>query len=88
MFILLVKAVMHITHVWYPLLSAVVHAALVVLYAISIHNQAAPDMSDPRHPQPGAPWYITKSCGAPVSESLRGYCMQAKGAFAVSIILW
>lgn len=45
-------------------------------------------MSDPAHPQPGAPWYITKSCGPPVSPSLIGYCKQAKAAFAVTILMW
>ncbi|KAL8740295.1 MAG: hypothetical protein Q9190_006984 [Brigantiaea leucoxantha] len=88
LFILLVKGIMFITKVWHPLLSAVVHAALIALFAVSIHGQAGSDMSDPEHPQPGAPWYITKSCGPPVSAANQGYCKQAKGAFAVSIMLW
>ena len=65
-----------------------VHAGLVAVWAVSIHNQAASDMSDPKHPQSGAPWYITKSCGPPVSPSLIGYCKQAKAAFAVTILMW
>lgn len=85
---LLVKGIMFITHCFDPIISAIVHAALIALYAVSIHNQAASDMSDPKHPQPGAPWYITKSCGAPVDPNLNGYCKQAKGAFAVTIMLW
>lgn len=63
------------------------HAALAAIYAVSIHNQAGSDMSDPKHPQPGAPWYITKSCGPPVKASLKGYCQQAKAAFAITVIL-
>ena len=86
-FILLCKGIMFITTVFYPLLSLLVHAALVALYAVSIHNQAGPDTSDPAHPQPGAPWYITKKCGPPVSSDLIGYCKQAKAAFAVTIIM-
>lgn len=87
LFLLLVKGIMFVTHVFLPVISVFLHSALIALYAISIRNQTAPDMTDPRKPQPGAPWYITKSCGAPVSPSLKGYCMQAKGAFAVTVIL-
>lgn len=87
-FILLCKAIAWITGVLHPLISLIVHAGLVALWAVSIHNQAAPDMSDPKHPQPGAPWYITKSCGPPISNDLVGYCKQAKGAFAVTVLMW
>ncbi|KAL8946407.1 MAG: hypothetical protein Q9222_007192, partial [Ikaeria aurantiellina] len=78
LFLLLCKGIMYICHIFYPLISTPIHAALIALFAVSIHAQAAPDMSDPDHPQPGAPWYITKSCGAPVKPSLKGYCQQAK----------
>ena len=86
-FILLCKGIMFITSVFHPLLSLLIHAALAALFAVSIHNQAGPDKSDPAHLQPGAPWYITKSCGPPVSSDLIGYCKQAKAAFAVTIIM-
>lgn len=86
-FILLCKGIMYICHIFHPLMSAVIHAALLALFAVSIHAQAASDMSDSDHPQPGAPWYITKSCGAPVRPSLRGYCQQAKASFAVAVLL-
>ena len=78
---------MFITSVFHPLLSLLVHAALVTLFAISVHNQAGPDMSDPAHPQPGAPWYITKKCGPPVSSDLIGYCKQSKAAFSVTVLM-
>ncbi|KAL8814828.1 MAG: hypothetical protein Q9223_005982 [Gallowayella weberi] len=87
LFLLLCKGIMYICHVFHPIFSTPIHAALVALYAVSIHAQSASDMSDPDHPQPGAPWYITKSCGAPVKPSLQGYCKQAKGSFAVTIML-
>ncbi|KAL8823941.1 MAG: hypothetical protein Q9191_005425 [Dirinaria sp. TL-2023a] len=87
LFLLLVKGIMFITHVFYPLLSVLVHALLVALYAVSIHAQTASDMSDPEHPQHGAPWYITRGCGAPVSEALVGYCKQAKAVLAVTVLL-
>ncbi|CAF9903111.1 MAG: hypothetical protein HETSPECPRED_000120 [Heterodermia speciosa] len=87
LFLLLVKGIMFICSVFYPLLSAFIHAVLIALYAISIHAQSASDMSDPDQPQPGAPWYLTKSCGPPVSPSLAGYCKQAKASFAITILL-
>ncbi|MCJ1458724.1 hypothetical protein MMC28_009098 [Mycoblastus sanguinarius] len=86
-FMLLCKGIMFIVGVFHPLISIIFHAALVALYAVSIHNQAGPDMSDPAHPQPGAPWYLTKSCGPPVKPSLVGYCKQAKAAFAVTVLM-
>lgn len=86
-FILLCKIIMTVCGVFHPLLSLFAHSGLVAVWAVSIHNQAGPDMSDPAHPQPGAPWYITKSCGPPVKPSLIGYCKQAKAAFAVTIII-
>ena len=79
---------MFICDCFYPIVSLVIHAALVAVYAVSIHNQAGPDNSDPQHPQPGAPWYITKSCGPPVAADLQGYCKQAKALFSLTIILW
>ena len=81
------KGVIFICGCLYPILSLVVHAGLIAVWAVSIHNQSAPDMSDPAHPQPGAPWYLTKPCGPPVSDNLLNYCRQAKGAFAITVIL-
>ncbi|MCJ1376159.1 hypothetical protein MMC20_007399 [Loxospora ochrophaea] len=87
MFFLLVKSVMFVMHTFPPILSFVVHATLIALYAVSIHGQAAPDMSDPQHPSK-VPWYLRKSCGPPVSTNLKGYCMQAKGSFGVTCCLF
>ena len=87
-FLLLCKGIMLICSVFHPLISLAIHATLTALWAVAIHNQAAPDTSDPTRPQPGAPWYITKSCGPPVNPDLLGYCKQAKAAFAVSVIAW
>jgi len=86
MFFLLAKCVMYITDVLPPVASAVLHAILVVLYAYSISQQAGPDMSDPTRPSK-IPWYITKSCGAPVSPGNQGFCMQAKASFAIAVCL-
>ncbi|KAL9132128.1 MAG: hypothetical protein Q9217_000062 [Psora testacea] len=54
-FVLLCKLIMTVCGVFHPLISLFVHAALVAIWAVSIHGQAGPDMSDPAHPQPGAP---------------------------------
>ncbi|KAI4159323.1 MAG: hypothetical protein LQ342_006646 [Letrouitia transgressa] len=58
LFVLLVKGIMFITKVFHPLLSVVIHAALIALFAISAHAQAGSDMSDPEHPQPGPPCVV------------------------------
>ncbi|KAJ9292956.1 hypothetical protein DTO271G3_8254 [Paecilomyces variotii] len=86
-FLLLTKAPIHILRVFYPPLSVAVHGALVVLYSIAASFQAGKDMSDPQHPQPGPPWYITKSCSVAAHKSDIGYCQQAKSLFAVTIII-
>lgn len=86
-FILLVKAIMFILHLWVPLLSFLVHGALAGLWLFSAYGQAAPDMSDPKQPQPGAPWYIAKNCSVARSGSNVGYCRQAKASFAVTVVL-
>lgn len=86
-FLLLCKGIMFIVSVFHPLFSLSIHAGLIALWAVSIHNQAGPDMSDPAHPQPGAPWYLTKGCAPPVSPSLIGYCKQAKAAFSVTVLM-
>ena len=87
MFVLLCKAVLFVMHIFYPILSILVHSALVVLWAYSAHAQAGPDMTDPAHLQPGAPWYITKSCSVAHDPNDVHYCQQAKAGFAVTIVM-
>lgn len=70
-----------------PVVSVFTHVALVALYAVSTYAQAAPDMSDPAHPQPGAPWYITKKCSVVHQQSNYGYCEQAKACFAITLCM-
>lgn len=87
MFIMLAKTVMYIIHIIPPFFSAILHAVLATLYAYSISQQAGSDYSDPEHPSK-VPWYLTRSCGAPVNPKLEGYCKQAKASFAVTVVLW
>lgn len=86
MFVLLVKAVMFVMHVWYPLLSAILHAIIVALWAVSVYGQASPDYSDPEHPSKIA-WYLAKPCSvAHKSSNIHG-CQMMKGTFAVTIVM-
>lgn len=87
MFVMLVKTVMYITETFPPLLSAIIHGTLAVLYAVSIDHQAASDYSDPLYPSK-YPWYLTRSCSAPVDPNLKRYCQQAQSAFATTVCLW
>lgn len=87
MFFLLVKATFWLLKVFYPILSVLLHIALLTLWAYGIHLQTAPDTIDPERINNGPPWYITKSCGIVEDKTIREYCMQAKSSFAVSIIM-
>lgn len=86
MFILLTKVTVYVMHWFIPLLSVIVHAGLITVYAVSLRNQSAPDMSDPKHPSPGLPWYLSKGCSYATPGNY-GYCMQARASFGVTIAL-
>jgi hypothetical protein len=85
-FILLTKIPIHVLHFFHPPFSAIVHGALCVLYGCAAGFQAGSDTTDPRHPQNGPPWYITKPCNVAYSPGNIGYCQQAKSLFAVTVI--
>ncbi len=87
MFIMIVKGIMFIMRLFRPFVSFLVHGLLLGLFAYSVYAQSSPDLSDPQHPQSGAPWYITKSCSVVHRQSNYGYCQQAKASFAVTVIL-
>lgn len=86
MFLLLVKVVMFVMHCWWPLLSTIVNPILVTLWALSAWAQAGPDYSDPQHPMPVA-WYLVKNCSVAAPSGNYSNCMQAKAAFAVTIVM-
>lgn len=86
MFIQLVKVVMFAMHLWLPILGFFVNIILTALWAFSIYGQAGPDMSDAAHPSHVA-WYISKSCSYAQPYGYEGYCLQAKGAFATTVIM-
>lgn len=85
MFLMLTKSTMYILHVFPPIVSVFLHTLLIIIYAVSAAYQTGSDMSDPKHPQPGAPWYITKSCSVTAHQSNVGYCQQAKATFWCTI---
>jgi len=85
-FILLVKAIMFVMHTWFPLLGVVTNAAITALWIVSAYGQAGPDHSDPKHDSNVA-WYIAKSCSYAEPTHNKGYCLQAKGAFAATIVM-
>jgi len=77
---------MFAVHIWYPLLSTITNAAITALWIVSIYGQAGPDHSDKRFSSNTA-WYISKSCSYAKPTHNEKYCQQAKGAFAVSVIM-
>ncbi|KAF1841314.1 uncharacterized protein K460DRAFT_291356 [Cucurbitaria berberidis CBS 394.84] len=86
-FFWLIKVTMCLVNVFLPILSLLLHIALLILWAYGIHMQTSPDTIDPKRMNKGAPWYITKSCNIVEDKQIRSYCMQAKSSFAVSIIM-
>lgn len=87
MFFLLVKGTMYMLHVLPPVVSAVLHSILAMIYAVAIAFQASSDTTDPHRLQNGPPWYITKSCSVTHDKSLVGYCQQAKATFACFVTM-
>jgi hypothetical protein len=84
-FILLAKSVTAVMKVLYPWISLLFHSVELALFAFSIHGQTAPDTIDKDHQNPGLPWYITKSCSVTRRESNKGYCLQAKVSFYMTV---
>jgi hypothetical protein len=87
MFFWLIKITMWLLKVFLPIFSFLLHTALLCLWAYGIYMQTAPDTIDPEHQNKGVPWYISKSCNIVEDKINKGYCMQAKSSFAVSIIM-
>lgn len=87
MFFWLVKVTAWVLHVFFPILSLLLHIALLALWAYGISMQTGSDTIDPARPSKGAPWYLRKNCDIVKDDTIKGYCMQAKSAFAVSVIM-
>ncbi|KAK3723049.1 hypothetical protein LTR37_002195 [Vermiconidia calcicola] len=89
LFVLLVKSTMYVLHTFVPLLSVFIHALLIALYAVSIRNQATPDVSNTKVPNlsRSMPWYLSKGCSHATAGN-EGYCMQARASFGVTITMF
>ncbi|KAK7537786.1 hypothetical protein IWX49DRAFT_478930, partial [Phyllosticta citricarpa] len=86
-FILICKVPMIVVNTFYPMLSLLVHCFLLALYSYSAYGQTGHDTLDPRRPSTGLPWYIKESCDIASTSSLKGYCLQAKSAFVVTVLV-
>ena len=87
-FILLVKSVMFVLHAFLPILSILVHALLIALYAVAVSNQSTPDLSNKNvpHLSKNLPWYLSKGCSYAAPKNY-GYCMQARASFGVTCVM-
>lgn len=86
-FFLITKFPLHVLRLFYPPVAAFIHAGLFAIYVASATFQAGSDMSDPKHPQKGAPWFIAKSCSVAKNPDNIKYCKQSKALFAMTIIV-
>jgi hypothetical protein len=86
LFVLLVKTAMYTMHFWFPLLSVVVHAILVGLFATSLYNQTAGDYLDV-NAVATRPWYLTHSCKTYASSGNLGFCYQARASVYVVAVM-
>lgn len=87
MFLLLVKGVMFLMHLFRPVLGVFIHGGLAAVWAYSLYAQTSPDNSDPRFPRLSGPWYIVKGCGVAKDKNLVQYCQQAKAQLAVTVVM-
>ncbi|KAF2141995.1 uncharacterized protein K452DRAFT_287187 [Aplosporella prunicola CBS 121167] len=87
MFILLTKTTLFTMHMFYPILSLLTHIACLAIYSVSLHGQIGHDTIDRDHPSTGLPWYIGHSCGMSSTNKIKGYCLQAKASFVMTILM-
>ncbi|KAI9807691.1 MAG: hypothetical protein M1825_005632 [Sarcosagium campestre] len=86
MFFLLIKSTLWVMHLFWPILSLLLHVVLTALWAFSVYGQAGPDYSDPAHPSSIA-WYVAKPCSVVHDKANTHGCQMAKASFAVTIIM-
>ena len=86
MFVLLVKVIMFVLHIWWPILGTISNAVITALWIVSMYGQMGPDHSDPRYPSNVA-WYISKGCDYATPHGAYGYCRQAQAAYAVTVVM-
>ncbi|KAI0996153.1 hypothetical protein K3495_g12026 [Podosphaera aphanis] len=87
LFVFLVKVVMFVLHIWYPILGAIVSAFITALWIVSIYGQMGPDHIDPIHPSNIA-WYIGHSCEIARPSGNHHYCILAKASFTTTVFMF
>ncbi|EGY15697.1 hypothetical protein HYQ45_002194 [Verticillium longisporum] len=87
LFSLIVRMVLFIMKVYYPLIALIFNIILTALWTTSMYGQMGPDHADPERPSNIA-WYITRSC-APAGgrHNAEKSCRLAKASFAVTVLM-
>ncbi|CRK39240.1 hypothetical protein BN1708_001536 [Verticillium longisporum] len=87
LFSLIVRMVLFIMKVYYPLIALIFNIILAALWTTSMYGQMGPDHADPERPSNIA-WYITRSC-APAGgrHNAEKSCRLAKASFAVTVLM-
>ncbi|RKF57328.1 hypothetical protein OnM2_075006b [Erysiphe neolycopersici] len=86
MFILIVKFILFVLNIWFPILGTVISAFTGALWITSMYGQMGPDFNDPKHPSQIA-WYIRKSCDIARPSGNYHYCVLAKITFADTTLM-
>ncbi|KAM0284261.1 hypothetical protein ACHAQH_002051 [Verticillium albo-atrum] len=87
LFSLLIRMVLFIMKVYWPLIAVIFNILLTGLWTTSMYGQMGPDHADPERPSNIA-WYISRSC-APAGgrHNAEKSCRLAKASFAVTVLM-
>ncbi|RKF76807.1 hypothetical protein GcM1_224035 [Golovinomyces cichoracearum] len=86
LFLLLVKVVMFVLKIWFPILGTISSASICALWITSMYGQMGPDYIDHNHPSHIA-WYIGHSCDIARQSGNHHYCVLAKVTFANTVFM-
>lgn len=86
MFTLILKPILHILHIYWPILALGFNSILVALWSVATYAQQSSDYTDPQYPAPH-PWYLVYSCNVAYEQKNVKNCQMAKGSFAVAVIM-
>ncbi|TQS37697.1 hypothetical protein Golomagni_01820 [Golovinomyces magnicellulatus] len=86
LFLLLVKVVMFVLNIWFPILGTISSASICALWITSMYGQMGPDYIDHNHPSHIA-WYIGHSCDIARQSGNYHYCVLAKVTFANTVFM-
>ncbi|KAM0329208.1 hypothetical protein ACHAQA_004507 [Verticillium albo-atrum] len=87
LFSLIIRMVLFIMKVYFPLIALLFNIALTGLWTTSVYGQMGPDHADPERPSNVA-WYITRSCDVAGGRyNAVKSCRLAKSSFAVTVLM-